>query len=514
MAARDNGRFKEATRLLEKAQGLPAWRDMTQRATECAARKILSHYPSSSQHELSDFYWDHYQYAQCVGQVEETHGSAVTPSSDATHAQIQALSQATKLKPDWALAYNDMGLRFGYWHERGKLQEAVALLSHAVALDPASGIYATNLAMAYQHVGHLAKAAQFSRKAAALLPDNAQVQLQLGRALEDIEDHKGALGGYAAAHALDPSDHDALCAKIFLSHYLCAWKGWKANLETLQRVLRGPVLQRHGWGGACDQPFRLFSYSLPADVAPLLTAHVIAKEAAAILPQHILTHAKLALHTLPNGARQLNVAYMSSDFGSHTVSSLLGGLLRKHDRTRYTLTALELKTAGDIHQHKVRAGLSRTQLRDSFQHWVDLSDLDDASAAASIQTRRVHILVDLNGHSKGGRQGVLLRRPAPVSLTFLGYPATSGGSVDVIVTDRYAAPPELRANLYEGQLMMPNSYFVNDYRHRHPRPLAAARDDDAQVACGRQRCFTDADDAPHGGAVLANFGQVRWKEGW
>jgi predicted O-linked N-acetylglucosamine transferase (SPINDLY family) len=46
---------------------------------------------------------------------------------------------------------------------------------------------------------------------------------------------------------------------------------------------------------------------------------------------------------------------------------------------------------------------------------------------------QVHILIDLNGHSKGARAGVLLRRPAPLIVSYLGYPSTSGGLADVLV---------------------------------------------------------------------------------
>ena len=114
---------------------------------------------------------------------------------------------------------------------------------------------------------------------------------------------------------LDPSDMDALCARVFLSHYLCAWKGWKENLRLLEQTLRGPVMQRQGWGGTCDQPFRLFSYSLPADVAPQLTRHITAKEAASIPREHMLLHPPLST----GKRRELTLAYMSSDFGTHTV---------------------------------------------------------------------------------------------------------------------------------------------------------------------------------------------------
>jgi tetratricopeptide (TPR) repeat protein len=177
-ASRDAGLAKESARLLEQASLLqPAWHGQSAQAIDCAARQELA--------KDSDFYWTHFLYSQCMEHVLPP-GSGADP----TQLQMQALAAATKLKPDWAVAYNDMGLRFGYWQARGQLDKSVTFLEHAARLDPSSGIYATNLGMAYQHVGRLAKAAEVSRRAALLLPDNSAVQEQLGRALEDIEDHK------------------------------------------------------------------------------------------------------------------------------------------------------------------------------------------------------------------------------------------------------------------------------------------------------------------------------------
>ena len=150
--------------------------------------------------------------------------------------------------------------------------------------------------------------------------------------------------------------------------------------------------------------------------------------------------------------------------------------------------------------------------------WVDLSALTDDGAAKRILGERVDVLVDLNGQSKGGRPGILLRGPAPVRLAFLGFPATSGGAADYIGADARAAPPEIRAHFAERLFVMPHSYICNDYRRLHPRPLAPAADDGAQVPCGGRggggrggggrRCFVDAAGQPHRGAVLANFGQM------
>ena len=138
---------------------------------------------------------------------------------------------------------------------------------------------------------------------------------------------------------------------------------------------------------------------------------------------------------------------------------MIGGILRKHERLEVRVVALELLTAGDVHQAKVKAGHLRSSLAQSFDLWIDLSQLDDREASLTIQRHNVHILVDLNGLSKGARQGVLLRQPAAVSLTFLGYPATSGGAVDMVVNDRHAAPPEY-------QVRVPSSCRASMPSHR------------------------------------------------
>jgi predicted O-linked N-acetylglucosamine transferase (SPINDLY family) len=150
-------------------------------------------------------------------------------------------------------------------------------------------------------------------------------------ALEDIGDYAAAEAAYWRAAALDPADVDAFCAGVFLSQYLCAWKGWKARLALLEQTLAGPVLQRRSWGGACDQPFRLLSYGLPARLVALLTRHVLAKEASHIPAHHILMHPHIQVKRGAQGVRRLTVAYMSSDFGSHTVGVQNSGV-QKHAR--------------------------------------------------------------------------------------------------------------------------------------------------------------------------------------
>lgn len=144
--------------------------------------------------------------------------------------------------------------------------------------------------------------------------------------------------------------------------------------------------------------------------------------------------------------------------------------------------------------------------------WVSLADLPDEAAASAIVSREPHVLIDLNGLSKGNRPGILLRRPAPLILSFLGYPATSGGTAQMVVGDGVAAPPELSSLFTERLLLLPGSYFLSDHPALYPRPQGTADESEAL------RCRGGEERTPAGGrcvalpgqgeVVLANFGQM------
>mmetsp|Transcript_14899 Transcript_14899/g.23178 ORF Transcript_14899/g.23178 Transcript_14899/m.23178 type:complete len:292 (-) Transcript_14899:4-879(-) len=285
-------------------------------------------------------------------------------------------------------------------------------MKHAVALEPGSAIYNTNLGIAHQHAGQFQEAAQASKKAALLQPDHAEIQQQLGRAMEEIEELEEALEAYTAVTKLDPSHEDGFCAMVFVRHFLCSWKGWRSRMKKLENLLRNKVLKRKGWGGTCDQPFRLFSYPLPADLTRDVSRHVVRKELASLAGREV----EVPRVRLDPDTKRLRIGYMSSDFGGHTVGSLVKGVLTSHNPFVVDVFAIVLKT-----EDRVKAGSSREEIKSRVKAWVDCETLNDEEAAEQIQKHRIHILIDLNGHSKGARTGVLIRKPAPIVWCMTAY---------------------------------------------------------------------------------------------
>ena len=144
----------------------------------------------------------------------------------------------------------------------------------------------------------------------------------------------------------------------------------------------------------------------------------------------------------------------------------------------------------------------------SVDRWLSIHGVSDEAAAFAVDSLEVHILVDLNGHSKGARPGVLLRRPAPILISYLGYPSTTGGLDDVVLTDAVALRPEAASLFTERLAYVPHSYFVTDHRQLYPRPFEGHYDRGPAAApaaaAGRAAHALPPPHTP----VIGNFGQL------
>lgn len=116
----------------------------------------------------------------------------------------------------------------------------------------------------------------------------------------------------------------------------------------------------------------------------------------------------------PLEGRKLRVGYLSADFCNHPVGRFLLPLLKHHDRSCVEVWALSCGPYDDwITDH----------LRQATDHWLDLRFLNDRQAARMVADQRLDVLVELGGFTGHSRLAVLAQRPAPVQLSYLGYPA-------------------------------------------------------------------------------------------
>lgn len=148
---------------------------------------------------------------------------------------------------------------------------------------------------------------------------------------------------------------------------------------------------------------------------------------------------------------RLRIGYFSSDFHDHATSDLLVETLEAHSRERFELHAFSFGLDD--------GGSMRRRLGETFDVFHDVTLLSDVETARAVHGAGIDILIDLKGYTLGARTGVLMLRPAPVQVSFLGYPGTLGAEIcDYIITDGFVTPPGVSSDFSEAFANMPHSY--------------------------------------------------------
>jgi predicted O-linked N-acetylglucosamine transferase (SPINDLY family) len=118
-----------------------------------------------------------------------------------------------------------------------------------------------------------------------------------------------------------------------------------------------------------------------------------------------------------NPERRLKIGYVSADLRQHSVAFFMEPVLAHHDKTQVEVFC---------YYNDVRQDAVTERLKGHVDHWRPCKHLDDAALAAQVQADGIDVLVDLSGHTARNRLPVFGRKPAPVQVTYLGYPATTG----------------------------------------------------------------------------------------
>ena len=189
----------------------------------------------------------------------------------------------------------------------------------------------------------------------------------------------------------------------------------------------------------------------------------------------------------------LRLGFLSCDFREHPVTQLLAETIEKFDRRR---CAVHLYAHGPADDSSWRARLrSAADVFADFDDgsFVDFGDGSDAQIARRIRDDAVDVLVELGGHTRGSRLGVLAYRPAPVQASFLGYPGSTGSvHVDYLVGDAIVTPREHAADYSEKLAQLPGCLLPASRHRPLPRALSRAQcelPDNAFVMCAFNQTY-------------------------
>lgn len=270
----------------------------------------------------------------------------------------------------------------------------------------------------------------------ALGPDASK---RAGYAARTAGDPDAALAHFLHAAHLRPGDAEAWNAAGML--HLARGEPGEA-IDALRQALAAPH------GPAVESNYLYALLLDPAlDSGALLAAHL---DWARRHADPLTARAPAPAPRPPN--RRLRIGYVSPDFRKHVIAWFIEPVLRAHDREAFEVYAYQ----SAAHEDAVTA-----RLRTHAEHWRSIAALDDDSAAQRVREDGIDLLVDLAGHTAGGRPLLFARRPAPLQWSWLGYIGTTGmRAMDARVSDEALEPAALAAGWYrEALVRLPGSCY-------------------------------------------------------
>jgi protein O-GlcNAc transferase len=291
--------------------------------------------------------------------------------------------------------------------------------------DPASDRLAMSLSRgaALTEDGQLSAAVQIYIESAKAHPREAAPQIRAGNLLRKLWRVEEAVEAHSKALELSPDSNPLiLSAMLFQSHYLAD-------------VSPTALFEMHCRYG------RLVAGELPPLARPLY---------------------KVA----PDAARRIRIGYVSPNFSRHSVGYFIEPVIVNHDRTAFEIYCYYTNAQVDDTTERIDA------CADAWRH---VHGMSDDALANLIKEDRIDVLVDLAGHTSFGRLPVFARKPAPVQLTWLGYPDTTGVSaIDYRVTDGIADPAGAEARHTERLLRIPDLFLC--YQPPSDAPAVSLRE--------------------------------------
>lgn len=335
----------------------------------------------------------------------------------------------------------------------GRYGEAVRWYREAAGRDAPDAATLSALAECLLQAGELEAADEAAATALALDPAAAWphgLRAQIATLRGDLGDAVAMLEKAVAA-----TGSSALLGMLVQNcRHVCDWERWHRAWAALKpRILAGED---------AGTPFALLCEDLSAEELLAYTRAWAARRFGALLDAPPPRSPALP----PD--RRIRIGYLSSDFQEHPAAYLIAELLELHDRAQFEVFAYSHGPADD--------GVMRRRIRGAVDHFIDIAWEPDDLAFERMRGDDLDILVDLKGYTVGDRLGIMARRPAPVQVTWLGYPGTTGtGFIDWLIADPRILPVDAATGCSERVIRMPQCYQPTDRRRviAAPQPRAA-----------------------------------------
>lgn len=322
---------------------------------------------------------------------------------------IAAYLVAVEIEPDFAEAFYNLSIAYRC---DGQVELTLQAYQQALELRPAFPEALNNYAHMLRQVGRLEEAAEVCRRVLEVSPEHVEARNNLGVTLKDLGQVDDAIACLEQAISMHP-DNCVLESNYLYSLYYRA-DADAAEIAAKHREWNDKVVKRLG---AASRPHA-------NDLSP---------------------------------GRRLKVGYVSPDFREHCQAMFTLPLLAHHDHESFEIHCYSNRPEQDA---------VTQQIQSYADSWSEIAGKSDEDVADQIRADGIDILVDLTLHMGRNRLLVFARRPAPVQVSWLGYPGTTGlSAIDYRFTDSHLDPRSEHDEVYaEASLRLPETFWCYDSR--------------------------------------------------
>ncbi|WVZ91664.1 hypothetical protein U9M48_037807 [Paspalum notatum var. saurae] len=313
---------------------------------------------------------------------------------------------ALHFNPRCAEACNNLGV---IYKDRDNLDKAVECYQMALSIRPNFSQSLNNLGVVYTVQGKMDAAASMIEKAIIANPTYAEAYNNLGVLYRDAGSITSAIQAYERCLQIDPDSRNAGQNRLLAMNYID--EGSDDKLYEAHRE----------WG----------------------------KRFMKLYPQHT------SWDNLKVADRPLIIGYVSPDYFTHSVSYFIEAPLTHHDYTNCKVV---------VYSGVVKADAKTLRFKDKVLKkgglWRDIYGIDEKRVASLVREDEVDILVELTGHTANNKLGTMACRPAPIQVTWIGYPNTTGlPTIDYRITDSLTDPPISKQKHVEELVRLPESFL-------------------------------------------------------
>ncbi|MFA4917906.1 MAG: tetratricopeptide repeat protein [Thermodesulfovibrionales bacterium] len=312
--------------------------------------------------------------------------------------------KALQLNPQFAVVYNDLGVAY---QVKGDRDAAITCYKKAIGLNLNRPDVFNNIGLALQEKGQLEEAMSYYQKAIDLNPHFADAYINLGNVLKDFGKLDEAEANYRHVFQINPEHAIAYSNILFTMNYDCGYDAQTIFREHLN-----------------------FAKKLAEPLSSIRLRHTNERDP----------------------YKKLRIGYVSPDFRKHSIAYFIEPVLSSHNREKYEIFCYsDVLFPDDVTK----------RIQEYTDQWRGIAGMTDDMVSESIRNDKIDILIDLAGHTAKNRLLLFARKPAPVQVSWIGYPSTTGlSAMDYKIVDHYTDPEGMTEKLYSEKLIrMPESFL-------------------------------------------------------